>query len=327
MLWPNGLTTEPRLSGNESEADFGPRKTGKGFHDGVDYGNYFRLIRSIDAGVVVRIERWDGKPAGSTKTQHGNRVWVDHGNGVISSYSHLSRVDVELGERVDAGQALGTMGATGFVTGTHLHIEVRVWGKLVDPRPFIRARVGAPASGGSTPFEPPVPPKRRKRPMIHAAWQDGNGSIFVQPRPGAQITGISDISEWNGIAAATGAEFVKVNNDQMNALLARYGQLSAPQWDAQATGDGATILMPSDNKGDMYAVSNGVMWWISPEDLVRLRDQSAATLVVPRGVIEAFATRPPKSGAVDTEAISNAAEVGARAGAAGAIKDLTLKAQ
>jgi hypothetical protein len=38
MLWPNGLPVEPRLSGVESEADFGPRKIGKGFHDGVDYG-------------------------------------------------------------------------------------------------------------------------------------------------------------------------------------------------------------------------------------------------------------------------------------------------
>jgi hypothetical protein len=155
MLWPNGLPVEPRLSGVESEADFGPRKIGKGFHDGVDYGNHFRVVRSIAAGRVARVQHWNGR----TSMQHGNRVWVDHGDGVESSYSHLARIDVEPGEDVDEGQSVGTMGATGYVTGVHLHFEVRVDGRLVDPRPFVRDRIGVVAGGGSTPFEPK--PSRR----------------------------------------------------------------------------------------------------------------------------------------------------------------------
>jgi hypothetical protein len=155
MLWPNGLTVEPRLSGVESEADFGPRNIGKGFHDGVDYGNYFRVVRSIGAGRVVRVQHWNGR----TSMQHGNRVWIDHGDGVESSYSHLARIDVRAGEEVDEGQSVGTMGATGYVTGVHLHFEVRVDGSLVDPRPFVRDRIGVFAGGGSTPFEPK--PSRR----------------------------------------------------------------------------------------------------------------------------------------------------------------------
>jgi len=155
MLWPNGSEVEPRLSTPESEADFGPRVTGKGFHDGVDYANYFQLIRAIAAGRVVRVEEWDGKPWYSTRTQHGNRVWIDHGDGVVSSYSHLGRIDVQVGQVVAAGQALGTMGATGYAFGVHLHFEVRVNGNLIDPRPFVRARIGGSAAGSeSEPFEP-----------------------------------------------------------------------------------------------------------------------------------------------------------------------------
>lgn len=154
MLWPDGSSAEPRLSGDnrDGEADFGPRKTGKGWHDGVDYGNYFRFIRAIDAGTVTRVQNWNGK----SSMQHGNRVWIDHGGGVESSYSHLAWVDVKPGQRVEAGQALGTMGATGFVTGVHLHLEIRVNGTLVDPRSFIRGRIGgAPASTVEAPFNPP----------------------------------------------------------------------------------------------------------------------------------------------------------------------------
>jgi hypothetical protein len=150
MLWPNGSTVEPRLSGDESEADFGPRTTGKGFHDGVDYGNYFRVVRSIEAGRVSRVQPWNGR----SSMQHGNRVWVDHGD-FESSYSHLARIDVREGETVSAGQSLGTMGATGYVTGVHLHLEIRVSGVLIDPRPFIRARIGGTAAGGGgSLFEP-----------------------------------------------------------------------------------------------------------------------------------------------------------------------------
>lgn len=148
MLWPNGSTVEPRISGDnrDGEADFGPRKTGKGWHDGVDYGNYFRFVRAIDAGTVSRVQYWNGK----TSMQHGNRVYVDHGGGVESSYSHLAWIDVKPWQRVEAGQSLGTMGATGFVTGVHLHLEIRVNGVLVDPRPFIRDRIGGAPAGIET---------------------------------------------------------------------------------------------------------------------------------------------------------------------------------
>lgn len=63
----------------------------------------------------------------------GNAVFVDHGLGVYSVYLHLSRIDVEPGDMVERGEVLGLAGATGRVTGPHLHWGVRVLDARVDP--------------------------------------------------------------------------------------------------------------------------------------------------------------------------------------------------
>ena len=58
---------------------------------------------------------------------------VDHGFGIYSLYAHLSRIDVKRGEMVENGQLVGLAGATGRVTGPHLHWAARVQGARVDP--------------------------------------------------------------------------------------------------------------------------------------------------------------------------------------------------
>ena len=63
----------------------------------------------------------------------GQTVVVDHGLGLISLFAHLSRIDVDVGDEVDAGEQLGLVGATGRVTGPHLHWTVRLNGARVDP--------------------------------------------------------------------------------------------------------------------------------------------------------------------------------------------------
>ncbi|TMA42225.1 MAG: M23 family metallopeptidase, partial [Deltaproteobacteria bacterium] len=64
---------------------------------------------------------------------------LDHGNGVESRYAHLKKIDVKLGQRVEQGQVIGLVGSTGRSTGPHLHYEVLVEGKPVNPRNFLCA--------------------------------------------------------------------------------------------------------------------------------------------------------------------------------------------
>lgn len=68
----------------------------------------------------------------------GNTLVLDHGLGLTSIYNHLSRFLVKEGEEVVRGQPIGEVGATGFVTGPHLHWELRVGTVPVNPWPLIR---------------------------------------------------------------------------------------------------------------------------------------------------------------------------------------------
>ena len=70
---------------------------------------------------------------------NGNTVWVDHGAGLLSMFCHLSAVGVRVGDSLAAGQALGLVGATGRVTGPHLHWSVSLNRVMVDPALFLGA--------------------------------------------------------------------------------------------------------------------------------------------------------------------------------------------
>jgi len=69
---------------------------------------------------------------------NGNTVFVDHGNGLISLYCHLDRIDVHPGERVAARQPIGLSGMSGRASGPHLHWSVVLNGAMVDPELFVK---------------------------------------------------------------------------------------------------------------------------------------------------------------------------------------------
>ena len=74
----------------------------------------------------------------------GNTLAIDHGLGVISVYNHLSRFLVKEGDRVTKGEPVGRVGATGFVTGPHLHWEIRAGGTPTDPWPLLKSGIRLP---------------------------------------------------------------------------------------------------------------------------------------------------------------------------------------
>ncbi|MEZ6853178.1 M23 family metallopeptidase [Halodesulfovibrio aestuarii] len=102
-----------------------PRKP----HSGIDLrGKKGTPIKACADG-VVRIA--------ASHFFSGNSVYIDHGQGVVSMYFHMSKLLVHEGETVKKGQSIGEVGATGRVTGPHLHFGLRVSGVLVDPLPLL----------------------------------------------------------------------------------------------------------------------------------------------------------------------------------------------
>ena len=63
----------------------------------------------------------------------GNEIRIKHGNGIESRYLHMYQRTVNVGDKVKTGQLIGTVGDTGRVTGPHLHLELKVRGKTVNP--------------------------------------------------------------------------------------------------------------------------------------------------------------------------------------------------
>jgi murein DD-endopeptidase MepM/ murein hydrolase activator NlpD len=96
------------------------------FHRGQDYAAQCGTTVMAAASGTVTFSGWH--PYGG-----GNRVVIDHGNGLETTYNHLSSSNVQVGEKVSRGDAIALSGTTGASTGCHLHFEVMVNGDVVDP--------------------------------------------------------------------------------------------------------------------------------------------------------------------------------------------------
>lgn len=94
-------------------------------HDGVDFGAACETAITLPAAGTVTSAGYHGG--------YGYRVVVDHGGGLVTAYAHLPRVTVRPGDRLAAGQQVGTVGNTGLSTGCHLHWMAWRRGALMDP--------------------------------------------------------------------------------------------------------------------------------------------------------------------------------------------------
>lgn len=142
MLWPI-----PEFGPSWITSGYGYRRhpfTGRPgtFHGGVDIGiphsrwpgsRYYEgepvHVVAVDNGIAYTYRMGSG---------YGNLVIVDHGGGVATIYAHNHSFLVSDGQKVYKGQAIATVGSTGFSTGPHLHFEVRIDGVRKDPMPYIR---------------------------------------------------------------------------------------------------------------------------------------------------------------------------------------------
>jgi len=98
-------------------------------HSGMDIAaEQGTPVRAPSAGTVIELGNFFFS---------GNLVYIEHGQGMISLFAHLSEINVSLGEQVNKGQVIGKVGATGRVTGPHLHWSLGLNGNWIDPALFL----------------------------------------------------------------------------------------------------------------------------------------------------------------------------------------------
>lgn len=95
------------------------------FHAGMDFSAFTGTPVYATGNGVVRKAGWEGL--------YGNCIEIDHGFGYLTRYAHLQKIEVRMGQKVVRGQTIGRVGSTGKSTGPHLHYEVHVKGKVVNP--------------------------------------------------------------------------------------------------------------------------------------------------------------------------------------------------
>lgn len=103
-----------------------------GYHTGIDVANVLNTeIKSATDGTVVSAQQMD--------KYYGNNIEIEN-NGIIFKYAHLNQINVNEGDVIKQGDIIGLMGSTGMSTGSHLHFEIKINGRSVDPELFLKFR-------------------------------------------------------------------------------------------------------------------------------------------------------------------------------------------
>ena len=121
-------------------------------HRALDIGAlYGTVVRTPADGRVIFARR---------QANYGNLLVVDHGGGITTRFGHLSRFESEVGERVGKGDVIGYVGNSGRTTGPHLHYEVRVNDRPLNPRNYLPVATSAIAESARSPHPWPRPVRR-----------------------------------------------------------------------------------------------------------------------------------------------------------------------
>lgn len=125
MIYPADSTRTSSTFGMRGN----PTGGGTQFHVGTDFPVPTGTpVKATEAGTVI---------FAGTHSTGGNRVEIDHGNGVVTGYSHNSELAVSVGETVTQGQTIALAGSTGNSTGPHVHYEIKINDKWVDPEYYL----------------------------------------------------------------------------------------------------------------------------------------------------------------------------------------------
>jgi len=126
---PSIMPTSGWLSSAFSRSRLHPILHERRAHEGIDVSaRQGSPIVAPAGGMVVKVGIEGG---------YGNILEIDHGNGIVTRYAHCSRIDVRQGQRVTRGQPVAAVGSTGLSTGPHLHYEIHINGKIVDPLTYV----------------------------------------------------------------------------------------------------------------------------------------------------------------------------------------------
>ena len=108
-----------------------------GVSSSIRSSNHTGLDIATASGTPIKVVASGTVTHASYKGSYGNLVKVDHGNGIESWYAHTSKMYVSPGQKVKAGETIAAVGSTGNSTGSHLHLEIRINGKHVNPQNYL----------------------------------------------------------------------------------------------------------------------------------------------------------------------------------------------
>lgn len=159
LIWPNGSTAVPRVTSEFNPMRKHPVSGAMRPHRGIDLAGWRDIVSPVAGKVTTRAYQAGGA---------GNYVNITADNGDVFKFFHLaSPSPLKVGQRVSPGTVIGVMGATGGVTGVHLHFEVWSGGKAVNPRTYYAQR-----QTGAITAEAAPRPREETDPMLYISGKN-----------------------------------------------------------------------------------------------------------------------------------------------------------